>query len=65
MKKCQNFEFSKFQVFLFEISQNYYFTCFERHKMLQIEVGIMKNNKKNENLKNFTCKNSNGKNNAF
>ena len=57
VKKCQNFDFSKFHVFSLEINPNYYFSGFERHKMLQMEVGIMKNNKKNENLKIFSRKN--------
>ena len=49
-KKCQNFEFSKFSLFLLAIDQNYHFSGVERHKMIQIEVGIIENNTKNKNF---------------
>ena len=49
-KNIKILNFSKFEVFSFEINSNYYFSGFERHEMLQIEVGIMKNNKKNKKL---------------
>ena len=56
VKKCQNIEFSKFSLFSFVIDENHYFSGFERNKMVQIEVAIAKNNKKNKNLKIFLRK---------